>query len=94
MSLADHVRVRSDPELELAIELKYGSPRSTIEYVDSLPITVVKRMNHVVLGNDGGARGDREEVLRDNVRVFIYTPSLAERLKKELFLYHSLLGRV
>ena len=91
MSLADHVKLRADPELELAIELKYGKPNSSAEYVYSLPLTVVKRMNSAV----EGITEEDEDILRLNLQYAIgYSQWVSKKLQEELFLYHSLLGRV
>lgn len=90
MPLADHVKLRADPELELAIELKYGKPNASAEYVYSLPLTVVKRMNSMV----EGITEDDEDILRLNLQYAICHSHWASKLQQELFLYHSLLGRV
>lgn len=91
MSLADHVRLRPDPQLQLAIELKYGKPVASAEYVYSLPLTVVKRMNDMI---KVGMAGDDEDILRLNLQYAICYSQWASKLQEELFLYHSLLGRV
>jgi len=92
MNLFDHVKKwPANTGLDLFIELKYGKPAATKEYVDKLPLSIVK-LACVQMYEQRDVDRIPEEVLRDNLRAILTRPANLEEISNILFRYHTLLG--
>lgn len=95
MNLFDHVREWPNADgLDVIVELKYGKPIATSEYVESLPPTVVQ----IVL-DKLGHRGPRDlpaaqDLLHSLLCFSSKGNSVESSISEALLQYHSLLGHV
>lgn len=96
MPIADYIKLKPNPELELVLELKYGKPQPTEEYVNSLPSGILINLRDFLAETHPYAQrwsdAELRQVLIDRIR---FQPERTNPLiLKALTIYHSLLGRV
>lgn len=94
MNLFPHIKVsKKDEALELAIELKYGKPVATDEYLESLPDTVVEAA-HNILSEHARIPQSRRLILSIYLRQPVNKPKAEKAISDSLYIYHALLGRL